>query len=1258
MNTITQIENALKAINQAVFQNLINHLLHLEGNKYIGAPGAVVGKEKTSKGTPDSFYFDDEKYIFVECTTKEKLGNSNSFLDKLSSDVEHCFNEVDTKISSDKIKKVILACTEKISTNEHNFLNTKVKSYNSDTKFEILNIQNLPFRILDIPKLAEDYLNIQIIKGDIFTLEQFLFKTTKGLQPSLRNEFIGREEELKKSTEALRLHEILLLSGGAGVGKSKLAVKILEELSKENYIPIVIQSSAVSLWDDYKHLFLPKRKYIILFDDANKSITNLNYLLSKLDVAKVYSAKLIITSRDYVKKQVSFALNNHTYKEISISEFKDEAIEKIIVSALPNLENHHGIKQKIIQLAKGNARVALMATYSVTPDSENNYLNSPVLLYEKYFKKITEDIGIFNSPIILQSLAVVAFFGVLDRNNEELKDLLSDHFGIDWNELWTAILELHNSEILDVYSDEVVRVTDQVLATYSFYKCFVDDNSAVIKYSDWIFTFLEKFAHRISSTLIDANNTFGYYHVKVLILPHLEEVSNKIQSEKEIYAFYKLFWFYKGLDCLLYLRKWINTLPQQQLTKTIKFTYRHNDHTIPTKHFELLKGFWNHSNELLKPSLELTLALIINEPNRLPEILKFLCEDFKYRIEDLENGFLRQNILLDVLLDDKLDITQKPFAKGIFLNVAKELMGWHYTEFGSTKGQAFTIYNFNLNKSNALMMLRKRILTQVYVLFEFENEMHEKILNKLIYPGGDIDKSIYIDELPNYQKIISRNLDTKKYVHCKFVKNLAKKITQAGIEYPKNWNDFIESDISKLSGFLKPNWEYRDSKSIDESQKEKRQEFDDFVKANDWQTIERFFFSVDDLYSQVKENDGWSIESAVTDIFISLLRKDKGEFVHALRLYFSGRVHFSLNTSILNIAMHESIMTGKEFLKIINQYEFQTKPYWISYLLTNLPEEQVEESFLKILLKSFKNSEEYIYINRMITYLKYQKIFDKYKKEKPELENHNLITYLTKLLLNKKSKTRYDFGFHFCADCALYFGRHSSLLKDAYWSQFMVDSHFDSDGQELKAILDLDKTFIIESLKEGIIGLEYSSKIRLEKIYTSILWDYNEYEKMVEDILLVILDKVKFSSISNRDIFSLFRSKNNNIDSLQKIKSLIKKLTHKYFSNETIVLPLIEVVYTNYNEWFVDYFRDFLTLNSDISITKKISFDIRSSTTGSWVPVYQKKIEFYQHILIMIKSFPNILDYSEHIVYFEQRISWKKKEIEKQQKRDFIDEFY
>jgi hypothetical protein len=1255
MNTIIQIENALKAINQASFQNLVNHLLYLQGNKFIGAPGAVVGKEKTSKGTPDSFFVNEEKYIFVECTTQEKLGESKSFFEKLSKDIDHCFKEDVTTIEKEKIEKVILACNEKISAEEHKLLNTKVKSYNPDTKFDVLNIQNLPLLIFDIPKLAKEYLNIQIVKGDIYTLEEFLLKTEKGLQPSLTNEFIGREEELKNSIEALKKYDILLLSGGAGVGKSKLAVKILEELSRDNYVPIVIQSSGVSLWDDYQHLFLPGKQHIILFDDANKSINNLTYLLSKIEASQSYSVKVIVTSRDYVKKQVSLTLDNYSYKEFNIPEFKDEEIEEIIVAALPNLQYHSDIKRKIVDLAKGNPRVALMATYSVTPDSETNYLSSPVLLYEKYFKKISEEIGIFNNPIILKSLAIVSFFGVLDRNNEELKMTLSNKFDIDWNELWTAIMELHNSEILDVYSNEIVKVSDQVLATYAFYKCFIDDKSAVINYAEWIATFIEKFSNRIRATLIDVNNTFVYYHIRDLVLPHLNEVIKQIKSDEELYAFYSLFWFYKGRDCLLYLKKWIENLPQEEYPETLKFSY---DHTYATKHFELLKRFWNHPNELFKPSLELTLALLDKQPSRLPEILKFIHEDFKYKLEDREHGYLRQNLLLDILLDDKLNNVQKTFANGIFLNLSKALLGWHYTEFGSAKRHAFTIYNFDLYKSDELMKLRERILNQVYHLFESENEQVQKTLQQIIYPGGDIDKSIYVDELPIYQKLISEKLDNKQYAHCKFVSVLAKHITEAGTTYPEDWNEFIESDVRKLSKFLKPDWEYREGKSIQESEKEKRQEFDAFVKATDWQSLEKFLLNIDALYKQQKDNNGWHIESAVTDIYISIARKNKSEFENALWLFFSGRVLFPLRATVINVALLENIMTGKELLDIMSDYEFQGKPYWESVLITMLPEGQVNDVFLKLLINTFLKPDEYIYIHRMLDYLKYEATFEEYKKENPELENHNIITYLTIIILTKTRKTRRDFGFDFCADCSSYFTKHSQLLKDAYWAQHEIDSHFDYEGRELKALLDLDRNFINDSLKNGKIGLGYSSNLRLEKINTSMLWEYEEYEELIEDLLLTTLEKEQYTFIIEEDIYSLFSFRNVNEDRTGKAKSLIIKLTQKHSNNEKIVLMLIEVVYHNFSGWFVEYFKEFLLINKDIALTKKINFERSESWSGSRVPLIQKKIEFYQDILKMINVLPNILDYSEHIDYFEQKIGWKKKEIEREKKRDFMNEFH
>lgn len=50
------IENGLKSMDGSTFQKLSFDFLNFKGYTFIGAPGAVIGKNKTSRGTPDGFF--------------------------------------------------------------------------------------------------------------------------------------------------------------------------------------------------------------------------------------------------------------------------------------------------------------------------------------------------------------------------------------------------------------------------------------------------------------------------------------------------------------------------------------------------------------------------------------------------------------------------------------------------------------------------------------------------------------------------------------------------------------------------------------------------------------------------------------------------------------------------------------------------------------------------------------------------------------------------------------------------------------------------------------------------------------------------------------------------------------------------------------------------------------------------------------------------------------------------------------------------
>ena len=72
--SLKEVENAISAMNQAAFQEL-GDLFMISRNRDYSAfvcIGSQYGKQKTTKGTPDTFILTHEgKYIMVEYSTNE-----------------------------------------------------------------------------------------------------------------------------------------------------------------------------------------------------------------------------------------------------------------------------------------------------------------------------------------------------------------------------------------------------------------------------------------------------------------------------------------------------------------------------------------------------------------------------------------------------------------------------------------------------------------------------------------------------------------------------------------------------------------------------------------------------------------------------------------------------------------------------------------------------------------------------------------------------------------------------------------------------------------------------------------------------------------------------------------------------------------------------------------------------------------------------------------------------------------------------------
>ncbi|MFC7321064.1 hypothetical protein [Halobacillus campisalis] len=120
MTRLQSIENSLKEINETVFQELCDSLLIRRNNNYsaFSRTGSQSGKQKTTVGTPDSFFLlSNGKYIFVEHSTNITKG-----VNKLRDDIEKCLDDDKTGIHINYIAEIIICLNFNLNTSETELL--------------------------------------------------------------------------------------------------------------------------------------------------------------------------------------------------------------------------------------------------------------------------------------------------------------------------------------------------------------------------------------------------------------------------------------------------------------------------------------------------------------------------------------------------------------------------------------------------------------------------------------------------------------------------------------------------------------------------------------------------------------------------------------------------------------------------------------------------------------------------------------------------------------------------------------------------------------------------------------------------------------------------------------------------------------------------------------------------------------------------------------------------------------------------------
>ena len=1151
---LQEVENAIIAMNQAAFQELGDLFLISKDSDYNAfvCTGSQYGKQKTTKGTPDTFILThDGKYLMVEYSTNETKREK-----KLIEDFEKCLIEND--IESSKLKCIILFANYKLSKTEA----IAIQKYaeNAHASYQIYDGSRLARELFVHHKdLIYRCLGLHVDTGQIVTIDNFVqeYDNAAGaIAAPLSNTFLYREQELTTIKTSLRDYDFVLLHGAPGVGKTKLAIQAIIDYCKENptYHAYCISYKGGELLTDLTCNININSDNIVFVDDINR-VSSFNSIIGFYSSIRKGKLKIVMTVRDYAIEQAKTMCYPHNCFELQVNLMNSEQISEIVRLGF-GIENKMYLN-KISTISKGNPRIAMMAGKLAIEKQDLQSLNDVSALFDAYYGNIIDGIKYEDKKTLQKCAGIISFFSPLKfEENEEFEDIINS-FGISLSEFAECVDVLNRYEIVDLPQNTYAKISEQNLCMYLFYLAFIKEK--VLSLGILLKYFYTSHYQRFRDCIIPVNNTYGPDTIEKAVSPDLLLYYNSIHDSKTKFLLLSDFWPYLMDETFAYISDAVYSLP---LCSTSEFYFEKDEsHFVLNTNADILdlsSKLFIFVGKEIRSAIELAFEYVRRKPSSASNLIRHINEQFMYRHNDTEFSHYRQSELLNYVIGqiEKGDA----LCQQIIWYIAKLLLAFstHYSGPAVARN-SYSLYQYPVPALESILKIRERIWATIDR--NYSSDRFSWLLKNYVSSSWGRDNKLPKYDNPYILEIIKKHMNPKSFEDCLCVQKYIGWAKRNGM--PKRDCDFfyMKYRCKEYKFYVLLTWDrlrdkdqcdYRD---IDAYYKYKQLELKKTFVYKTKRSYDSFLVKYASLANNKNLEDKHSVKNSLNYIVNMASESNFDLGCHFLRKII--QYNFPEFLPIALFANHlNTAPKAKKILAVILSADFSMRSEWIVKYFEYISISFLTKNDLTILLNAIKEcpTETTIVLSNLIKL-----------KELDSMIIDDILIQILSLNENGKRIILYDHDSEIIYNVC----NSKEVIQDTYIQQVKLNKYFDYELKGLLLLLHNNPHFLVDYIK-SVADDQNEPDSNLSQI-----WEVEGIEPAVDEALRILRSDSKCRLyIEDKWENAFFMNLKNEIES-ERAKGFIenqfkKALGDKQHVNQ-IVLISRGIFNDLYNKFICDY---------------------------------------------------------------------------------------